>query len=112
MNPNNGDNSLIDLSGRLKNSNVGLGAVDDFQRRTNFFQKNPPKIVQWVIQYSNGAIKDEDHANYVLLGFVVVVIGISVFLFSGLGIKSPKPPVTKEKMMESLRQTENELRSQ
>ncbi len=56
------------------------------------FQTPTPKIVGWVIKYSGGLVKDEKQANYVLIGFVAVVIIISLFmLFSG-GSNS-KPPV-------------------
>ena len=51
-----------------------------------------PKIVQLVMKISGGAIKDERQAGYVLLGFVVVAIIISLFLVlggsSGNNIKS------------------------
>lgn len=51
-----------------------------------------PKIVQWVMKYSGGAIKDERQANYFLIGFVALAIIISLFLiFSGQGtVGNPK----------------------
>jgi len=52
----------------------------------------PPKIVQWVMKLFGGAIKDERQAEYVLLGFVIVAIGISLYLFFGSGNKQPKIP--------------------
>ena len=42
-----------------------------------------PKMIQLVIKYSGGSIKNEKQAQYVLLGFVVIVVGISLFLFWG-----------------------------
>jgi hypothetical protein len=44
-----------------------------------------PKMIQWVIDYSGGLIKDEKQASYVLIGFVVIVIIIILFLFFGGG---------------------------
>ncbi|MEK7081213.1 MAG: hypothetical protein AAB902_02395 [Patescibacteria group bacterium] len=55
---------------------------------------NVPKIVQLVMKCSGGAIKQEKQAEYVLLGFVVVAIIVSLFLvFRGRGNKQQKPPV-------------------
>ncbi len=68
---------------------------DEFQRPRQSFQTPTPKIVQWVITYSGGAIKDERQANYVLLGFVVLAIIISLFLFFGGGSETQVIPVRK-----------------
>ncbi|MBI3305990.1 hypothetical protein HYZ82_02535 [Candidatus Nomurabacteria bacterium] len=46
----------------------------EFQRPSQSFETPPPKIVEWVIKYSGGAIKDEKQANYVLIGFVAPLI--------------------------------------
>ena len=43
-------------------------------------QTNTPKIVRLVMKFSGGAIKEEKQAEYVLFGFVVVAVIISVFL--------------------------------
>lgn len=40
-----------------------------------------PKMVQLVIRYSGGLIKDEKQANYVLLGFVVIALLIIFVMF-------------------------------
>ncbi|MDA1335195.1 MAG: hypothetical protein O2794_04290 [bacterium] len=60
---------------------------EQFQRPQSF-QTPTPKIVQWVIKYSGGLVKDEKQANYVLIGFVAVAIIISLFLFFGGGSSS------------------------
>ena len=67
---------------------------EEFQRPARSFQTPTSKIVEWVIKYSGGYIKDEKQASYALLGFVVVVITISLFLvFGGGGVKKgPKLP--------------------
>jgi len=44
-----------------------------------------PKIIQLVMKYSGGYIKDEKGANYVLIGFVAVAIIVSLFLILGAG---------------------------
>ena len=53
-----------------------------------------PKMVQMVMKLSGGAIEEQRQAEYVLLAFVIVAIGISLFLVFGGGTqsKSQKPP--------------------
>ena len=58
---------------------------EKFQRPSRSFQTPAPKIVEWVIKYSGGYVRDEKQANYVLIGFVAVAIVISLFLFFGRG---------------------------
>src|SRR5258708_1936283 len=43
----------------------------------------PSKMTERLMKYSGGIIKDERQAEYVLLGFVVVALGISFYLFFG-----------------------------
>jgi len=52
----------------------------EFRRPVQSFQTQTPKIVQWVMRYSGGLVKDEKQASYVLIGFVVVAIIVSLFL--------------------------------
>ncbi len=62
---------------------------EEFQRPTRSFQPQTPKIVQWVMQYSGGYIKDEKTAQYALIGFVAIAIVVTFFfLFSGSGSKA------------------------
>ncbi|MEK7081087.1 MAG: hypothetical protein AAB902_01740, partial [Patescibacteria group bacterium] len=74
-------------------------ALKEFEVKSNIEQvkqaaaisktSNIPKIVQLVIKCSGGVIKEEKQAKYVLLGFVVVAIIISLFLvFRGGGSKA------------------------
>lgn len=44
-----------------------------------------PKMIKLVMKLSGGAIKSEKQAEYVLLGFVIVAMGISLFLVFGGG---------------------------
>jgi len=86
----------IDLS---KNIEINQ-ALKEFEVKSNIEQakqsvatsqtSDVPKIVQLVMKCSGGAIKDERQAEYVLLGFVVVTIAISLFLFFGGGTPSSK----------------------
>lgn len=65
---------------------------EEFHRPIQSFKSQPHKIVEWVIKHSGGLIKDENQANYVLIGFVAVAIIISLFLvFKGIGNSNAKP---------------------
>ena len=66
---------------------------EEFQRTRQSFQTPTPKIVEWVIKYSGGLIKDENQANYVLIGFVAVAIILALFFImsSGSGANGPVP---------------------
>src|ERR1035437_1656165 len=65
-------------------------------------ETDTPKIVKLVMKWSGGTIKEQKQAEYILLAFVVVAIGISGFLaFSGGGTHSK--PSTAD--LEHLKQT-------
>ncbi|MBI2627691.1 hypothetical protein HYW72_02040 [Candidatus Nomurabacteria bacterium] len=42
---------------------------------------NLPKMVQWVMKYSGGIIKEERQANYVLFGIAILIFAVSFYLF-------------------------------
>jgi hypothetical protein len=80
MNQNNKeDNKGIDLSHVLGDSSNRVKVEGEQSYNRSYYLKNP-KVIQWVIKYSGGAIKDEKQASYVLLGLVAVAIIISLFL--------------------------------
>lgn len=51
-----------------------------------------PKMIQWIMKLSGGKIQDEKQANFVLLGFVVVIIIVTIFIF----ISSMSSPSTND----------------
>ena len=63
---------------------------EEFQRTSWAFHKPPPKIVQWVIKYSGGLIKDEKRASYILLGFVAINIIVMLILLTSNGRSGAK----------------------
>jgi len=81
----NNDDRGIDLSHALDDSSSRIKFEGEEFQRPRSFQTPTPKIVQWIIKYSGGYIKDENQANYVLIGFVVLAIVISLLLFFGGG---------------------------
>ena len=75
-------------------------ALKEFEEKsqTEQIQKNPevlknsetPRMIELVMKYSGGSVKNEKQAQYVLLGFVVIAIIVSlVLIFSG-GSQKPK----------------------
>ncbi len=68
MNPNNEEQKIV-FEG------------EEFQRSFKSFQeRQTPKIIEWIIKYSGGYITDAKQANYLLIGFVIVMLILSFFL--------------------------------
>lgn len=74
------NNNGIDLSGSFNDSDVKF---NEQRPQTPLYFPGTPKIIQWVIKYSGGLIKNEKQAQYVILGFVAIAIIISLFLIFG-----------------------------
>lgn len=86
------NNSEIDLSKSFGDS--GRKFQEEDQSPQYFFRPGTPKIIRWLIKYSGGLIKNENQAAYVLIGFVAVVIIITLVLIFGgenKGTLAPKP---------------------
>lgn len=49
------------------------------EQESNFTKSS--KLVESVISHSGGMIKDQKQAEYALLGFVVIIILITIFIF-------------------------------
>ncbi len=93
----------IDINQALKDFEVKLG-----EQTQNIPQapKAPdvPRMVLLVMKYLG--LKEIRQAEYVLLGFVVVMIGASLFLFFGGGQKTTQgPPPGAFEMMGQIPQT-------
>ena len=73
------------------NEPKGIEFETDSYKAVKFYdQTNAPKIVKLVMKYSGGAIKEEKQAYWVLFGFVVMAIIVSLFLFFGRTAKEAK----------------------
>jgi len=88
MDQNNKNNNEIDLSKEFKDSETNEFKNESLSSN-NLFLPNTPKIIQWVIKYSGGLIKDEKQAYYVLIGFITIAIIISLFLVFGYNSNQP-----------------------
>ena len=94
MDQDNKNNEGIDLSGALKDSSTGV-KFEGEQRYARSYYPGTPKVIQWVITYSGGLVKDEKQASYVLIGFVAVAIIIALFLIFGGNGEQNTPPVER-----------------
>jgi hypothetical protein len=92
MDQNNEDNKGIDLSHTPDDSSSRV-KFEGEQQYTRQYYPDIPKIVQWVMKYSGGLVKDEKTASYVLLGFVALAIIIALFFFFGGSEKNTPPPI-------------------
>jgi len=88
MNQDDKNNEGIDLSHMLKDSSTG---VKFEEYRAPHYYPGTPKMIQWVIKYSGGFIKDEKQASYVLIGLVAVAVVIVLFLVFSGGSGQPTP---------------------
>ncbi|OIO52115.1 MAG: hypothetical protein AUJ11_00935 [Parcubacteria group bacterium CG1_02_44_65] len=88
MDQDNKNNEGIDLSGALKDSSTGV-KFEGEQRYARSYYPGTPKVIQWVITYSGGLVKDEKQASYVLIGFFILVIVIFLMFIFGSGSNQP-----------------------
>jgi len=71
------DKNRIDLSKTLEESAPKSQSGQQFSGPYVF--PFAPKIIRWLIKYSGGLITNKRQAEYILLGFIVFVIIISLF---------------------------------
>ena len=81
----------IDLSEKLKDSDTDMKFQNEERQSVQAFLPETPKIIQWIVKYSGGLIRDEKQAQYVLLGFVALTIIIVVVIAVSGGSNQPVP---------------------
>ncbi len=80
----------------------GISFDTDNYRSINKEEVPLPKMVKLVMKLSGGAIKEQRQAEYVLLGFVAIIISISVYLFFGAnGSRQSSFSPSTEQMMKA-----------
>lgn len=50
---------------------------ESFGRPIQSLKIQTPRMVQWIIKFSNGYIKNEKQATYILIGFIVIAVIIT-----------------------------------
>ncbi|MDR3519678.1 MAG: hypothetical protein P4L63_02210 [Candidatus Pacebacteria bacterium] len=58
-------------------------------------EKATPGMVKMVMKLSRGAVKTQRQAESILLGFVILMVAFSVFLFIHFNLPNPVPPTSK-----------------
>lgn len=56
---------------------------EEQQYSSQSFKSDSPKMIQWVIKYSGGIVKNDKQANFVLIIFVIVMVALSLFVLFG-----------------------------
>ncbi len=69
-----------DLNNISDNSNNKVKFNEEHESML-LYHSDTPKIIQWVIKYSGGLIKNEKQANYILIGFIIIAIIVSLLIF-------------------------------
>lgn len=61
---------------------------------TNSYESKKPKMVQFLIDNSNGIIKDENQANValIILVLIIIILSAAIFLMSGPNEVPVLPP--------------------
>ena len=59
--------------------------TDSYKAVKYYNETEAPKMIKLVMKFSGGAIKEERQAEWILFGFVVVAMAVSLYLFLGGG---------------------------
>ena len=75
----------IELNKVLKEFETKANIEEQIQniKQETFKNSKTSKMVQWVIKYSGGIIKEQKQAEYVLFGFSLIILLVSFFFFWG-----------------------------
>ena len=96
----------IDINQALKEFEIKSDAEQVQKAPEVFKTSDVPKMVQLVMKWSGGAIKEQKTAEYVLLGFCLLFIVSAIFIFfssSSFFSTSQKPTATMiEEMKKSI----------
>ena len=88
MDQENENKKEIDLSKAPNDSGV---KSNEWQSQTSSYLPGTPKIIQWIIKYSGGLVRDEKQASYVLIGFVALAIAVVIIFMVSGGSNQPTP---------------------
>ncbi len=89
----NEDNKDIDLSHTLDSPGSGVEFEEEksFTASKQYRQSSTSKIIQLVMKYSGGKIKDEQHAIYVLIGLVVIIVILTMIIWPSNNLRVVSP---------------------
>lgn len=67
--------------------------IDKYKAIKLYNETATPKMVKAVMKLSGGSVKDQRQAEWILLITALLMIAVSVYLFAGVLVAKPKPPV-------------------
>ena len=76
---------------------------DEWRSRARSDESQTPKIVQWVMKYSGGLIRNEKQAVYILIGFVIIAF-VFTFIFVS---KTKTQPLTQAQINQIIKNQQN-----
>jgi hypothetical protein len=75
------DKEAVDLSKVLKNAKAERVAEEPEETGVpSTYYPGSPKMIQWMIKYTGGIVKDPKQANYVLIGLAILMVIFSIWL--------------------------------
>jgi hypothetical protein len=78
----------------IKKEVEGVQFETDSYKAIKFYNEtSTPKMVQMVMKYSGGSIKEQKHAEYVLFVGVILIVIVSLWLFFSGGNIVPRPVI-------------------
>jgi len=77
------------------------------QPAVNLKTSEASKMAQWIMKISGGKIKEEQQAEYILLGFAIIAIIVSLFLMFGgnINVVQNEAPIYQEDLTPTARAT-------
>lgn len=93
MDKHNNNKQAIDFSGAgaIQDSDTGAEFQNKERPAVRIFPPGTPKIIQWVIKYSGGLIKNEKQASYVIFGVVALIVIVVIAILVSGGPNQPTP---------------------
>ena len=68
---------------------------EQFTHARTTFASSKPTITQWLVKNSDGLLKNEQQAQYILVGFAVCALLASLYILFDV-TRSPSPPPADE----------------
>jgi hypothetical protein len=78
------EKSTEEISQALKEFETREMAQNNLNQKSTSPKDEVPTMVKWIFKLSGGSITEQRQAEYILLGVVVICLGLSIFIFSGL----------------------------
>lgn len=88
MDENKKNNNITSLNNTSKNSNSGVEFNEEYNDERQYYPETS-KIIEWVINYSGGLVKDKKQASYILIAFIIITVVISLFLIRDKTVTPP-----------------------